>query len=129
MLSVLNRKDEWVQRITNINVDNIRVCHNDLNSLNILLGEEIYLIDYDYVSPNYIFYDIANYMNEAFISYQEDFPGFKVVNTWNIKSIVEAISLYPKYEKGMEAKIIYFLCVANLYWAIWSLETFKHQVN
>jgi len=46
--------------------------HNDLHALNILMlekSEKLILIDYEYSTYNYRGYDIANFFNEATISY------------------------------------------------------------
>lgn len=57
----------------------LRLCHNDLNNLNIMMDDNnTYLIDYEYSRYNHLAYDIANFLNESSINYTEEtFPYFK----------------------------------------------------
>lgn len=43
----------------------IRLCHNDLNNLNIMVSNQkrIYLIDYEYSKYNHVAYDLANFLS------------------------------------------------------------------
>ena len=86
-------------------------------------SEKVYLIDYDYVGFNYIGYDIANLINETSIDYSpEGPPGFKLLQTYTPSKLSEIAKLYPGYYPELEEEVLRFMCVANLYWAIWSLK-------
>jgi len=42
--------------------------------------EQVHFIDYDYVSYNYLAYDIANFLNEACINYSvTTYPGYSLI--------------------------------------------------
>ena len=63
--------------------ETIKLCHNDLNNENIMLvsdKKQVYFIDYEYSRYNYVAYDIANFLNEAAISYRKpETPYFEVL--------------------------------------------------
>ena len=72
-----------------------KLCHNDFQQLNVLVdsSNKFYVIDFEYASLNYIYYDIANY-----------FAEFALDNTelkYNNKS-------YPNKEKRLEFYKQYF---------------------
>ncbi len=45
----------------------LKLCHNDFQQLNVLVdsNNKYYVIDFEYASLNYIYYDIANYFAEC----------------------------------------------------------------
>lgn len=63
-----------------------KLCHNDLNNLNIFYTENtsscnrLKFIDFEYCAYNYCAFDIANYMNESHFNYNfaED-PYYDIV--------------------------------------------------
>lgn len=63
---------ELRKKLTPRQPDTVKLCHNDLNNLNIMLNEnQTYLIDYEYSRYNHIAYDIANFLNESSINYTQ----------------------------------------------------------
>ncbi|KAL4450879.1 hypothetical protein ABPG74_011721 [Tetrahymena malaccensis] len=80
-----------------------RLCHNDLNNLNIFYnvntssGNRLKFIDFEYCSYNYCAYDIANYMNESHFNYNfpED-PYYDIVkeNVFKIDDINDFVEHY-----------------------------------
>ena len=95
--------------------------------MNILFNEEkIHFIDYDYVGINYIAYDIANFINETTIDYSEpSYPGFRLLKTMTVEEISTIAKMYPAYYEGLSMDVLKFMCVVNLYWAIWSIKRFS----
>jgi thiamine kinase-like enzyme len=92
--------------------------------------QEIFLIDYDYAAFNYIGYDIANLINESSIDYNvEDYPGFKIVKTYTFEEIENVAKEYPGFYQELPEEVLRFMCVANLYWAIWSIKRFELNVS
>jgi len=73
----------------------MKLCHNDFQQLNILVdaSNKFYVIDFEYASLNYIYYDIANYFAECAL----DNTQLK----YNIK-------LYPSKEKRLDFYKEYF---------------------
>lgn len=64
IVSILENREAWKRKLMPESHASLRFCHNDLNNLNILLGDQVlYFIDYDYVGYNYLAYDIANFLN------------------------------------------------------------------
>ena len=107
----------------------IKVCHNDLNNLNILVCDTAtYLIDYDYADFNYIAYDIANLINETSFDYcPPQFPGFAVIKVYSPEELAKIAKNYPGYYPDLEEEVLKFMCVSNLYWGIWSLR--RNELN
>lgn len=105
----------------------LRLCHNDLNNLNILFeGDKMHFIDYDYVGSNYLAYDIANFIAEASIDYSlPHYPGFTVIKHFTIQEINDIAHMYPDYYPGLELEVRKFMCVSSLYWAVWSIKRFS----
>jgi len=110
---------------------NVKTCHNDLNNLNILVTESaVYLIDYDYAEYNFVAYDIANTINETSIDYSKTtYPGFEVNKIYSPQEIYEFANHYPGVYPGLNDEVLRFMCVVNLYWAIWSLKRVELNVS
>jgi thiamine kinase-like enzyme len=102
------------------------MCHNDLNNLNILFeSDQMHFIDYDYVGSNYLAYDIANFLNEATIDYSlPQYPGFTLLEPLTFEQIKSVAEIYPAYYSGLDLEVLKFMCVCNLYWAVWSIKRF-----
>lgn len=85
LLNILNNRKKWAKYLLPETKDSVKVCHNDLNNLNILItAGNVYLIDYDYADYNYIAYDIANLINETSFDYSPlTYPGFKIIKTYS----------------------------------------------
>jgi thiamine kinase-like enzyme len=47
-------------------------CHNDLLNANFLLGEELYILDWEYAGMGDIFFDLANFSNNHELTAEED---------------------------------------------------------
>ena len=103
------------------------LCHNDFQQLNVLVDKEnnYYVIDFEYASINYPYFDIANYFSEC---------------AFDNKAIKYDSSLYPNTEKRYQFYKEYFIDSPNIllfqeydfivlqfaplveyYWYIWSL--------
>lgn len=53
--------------------------------MNIFSEPDVLLIDYEYSSYNYVYYDVANFLNECNINYSiKEYPYFRVEKkmTW-----------------------------------------------
>lgn len=85
----------------------------------------MHFIDYDYVGVNYLAYDIANFLNETTIDYcSEEYPGFGLIKELTFEEISMITKYYPGYYANMETEVLKFMCVVNLYWAVWSIKRF-----
>lgn len=49
-----------------------RPCHNDLLNGNFLLGDKLYILDWEYAGMGDVFFDLANFSNNHELSEQED---------------------------------------------------------
>jgi thiamine kinase-like enzyme len=49
-----------------------RPCHNDLLNGNLLLGNKLYVLDWEYAGMGDVFFDLANFSNNHELSEQED---------------------------------------------------------
>ena len=47
-------------------------CHNDLLNANFLLGDKLYILDWEYAGMGDIFFDLANFSNNHELSAEED---------------------------------------------------------
>jgi len=57
----------------------VRLCHNDLNNLNMMLiagTNDVRFIDLEYSRSNYLAYDLANFLNECAFDYSVKEPPF-----------------------------------------------------
>ena len=123
--------------------DMIRLCHNDLNNLNIMITKDrTYLIDYEYSKYNFIAYDIANFLSEGSINYtKESYPYFEFLDDLlpTDKFVEWACEVYLGYSLGVEkpdpvtvknladdVERCFALC--NFYWALWSPMTKNPQI-
>ena len=131
ILKILGDREKWVNFLLPKTEESIAICHNDLNNLNIMnTAKEAFLIDYDYVGFNFIAYDIANLINETSFDYTpKTYPGFKILKTYEAEHIDEMVKHYPGYYPELGDEVLRFMCVSNLYWAIWSLKRFEFNVS
>lgn len=55
-MNILKKKEKLQEKLAIHNKNTIKLCHNDLNNLNIFIkkDEPVILIDYDYVAYNFI---------------------------------------------------------------------------
>ena len=99
LLGVLVSREKWAEYLLPATKDSVKVCHNDLNNLNILKsGTDVYLIDYDYADFNFIGYDIANMINETSIDYTPpNYPGFEVIKVYPQEELELMAKHYPGY--------------------------------
>jgi ethanolamine kinase len=98
-----------------------RLCHNDFQLRNILLktteqGQEPFLIDLEYVSYNYIAYDIANLLSEACYD-----ASYRKVRSLTKEDIQKVCELYPGKYEGIEEDVTFLLAVPNYFYSIWAL--------
>lgn len=131
VLDILKERKKWAEFLLPKTEKSLAVCHNDLNNLNIMkTTEKVYLIDYDYVGFNYIGYDIANLINETSIDYSpEGPPGFQLLKTYSPEKLNSIAQLYPGFYPELGEEVLRFMCVSNLYWAIWSLKREEFNVS
>lgn len=127
ILLILDNQLAWRRKLMPEDKSSVRFCHNDLNNLNILMvGDKLHFIDYDYVAYNYLAYDIANFLNEACINYTVTTnPGFSLERHFTFDEISQICRGYPGYYEGLALEVLKFFCVANLYWAVWSLKRYN----
>lgn len=85
LLAILQKREKWASHLLPGTKESVKVCHNDLNNLNILVtASDVFLIDYDYADYNFIAYDIANLINETSFDYSPSaYPGFSVIKTYS----------------------------------------------
>ncbi|KAM3137432.1 hypothetical protein pb186bvf_010405 [Paramecium bursaria] len=98
-----------IQMIKKENHENLVLCHNDLNQLNIFNSNNRPLfIDYEYCSYNYASYDIGNFLNECVINYQHpDEPYYSLVedNLFHKQLSYFAALTYVTHQKATPEQI------------------------
>lgn len=88
-----------------------RLCHNDLQEGNFLFAKShIYLIDYEYAGMNDYYFDIASFISENDLNYQET---------------VTFLKSYFTDEKCDFEKLSTFLQFSDLLWYTWAWLSFE----
>lgn len=152
----LEREIEVFEKWTKALEDTIVFCHNDLAPLNVLElddTKELVLIDFEYASYNWRGFDLCMFLCENAFDYRVPPPGVwidqnYVENHPNLQLFCEAYidTLYDIKSKNPSQKfpisedrsaevarlileIKFFIPLANLFWAVWSLRGFlaKHD--
>ena len=118
-------KNQIIQTCSNLNIKKI-ICHNDFKQLNLLVDKynHIYLIDWEFSSLNYPFYDIANYFAECtlnnmdIIQDENNYPS-KEQRMKFYSNYFDEVSTY-KFEQ-IEHIIKLFAQLVEYVWYIWSI--------
>lgn len=90
-----------------------RLCHNDLVEGNFLFSKnEVYLIDFEYAGQNDFYFDIASFISENNLNYQET---------------VTFLSNYFKNDICNFEKLDVFLKFADLLWFTWAWLLYERR--
>jgi ethanolamine kinase len=99
----------------------IGFCHNDLLPGNIILGNEIKFIDYEYCGCNYVYYDLANHINE--------YGGLECIGGLDDQEIETLVGLYTQNDNVQTSltieKVKMFIPISHLLWCLWALEQYQ----
>jgi thiamine kinase-like enzyme len=105
------------------------LSHNDFQQLNVLVAksnpDDFYVIDFEYTSLNYLYYDIANYFSEC------AFDNSTITyDSTTYPDIESRYNFYQEYFKDIEPNamkseldyiVMQFCPLVEYYWYIWSL--------
>ncbi|WP_027334174.1 phosphotransferase [Mycoplasma elephantis] len=107
----INKIMKWIK---NIKPDSL--CHNDLNSSNILIdvNDNVRLIDFEYASLNNHYFDIAYFCSNLMLDEKQE------------KLFLEAYGNYDEDEYIKYKIIVNFYC---LIWSIYNEDDFNIQIN
>jgi thiamine kinase-like enzyme len=68
----LIRQMNEAEAVLNLHPLPLRPCHNDLLNANFLLGDKLYILDWEYAGMGDIFFDLANFSNNHDLSAEEN---------------------------------------------------------
>jgi len=105
----------------------MKLCHNDFQQLNILVdsSNKYYVIDFEYASLNYIYYDIANYFAEcaldnAQLNYNHELYPNKEKRLEFYKEYFN--NKYPNnYYDEFDFLVLQFCPLVEFTWFVWAL--------
>ena len=110
------------------------LSHNDFQQLNVLVAksnpDDFYVIDFEYTSLNYPYYDIANYFSEC--AFDNSAVTYDPILYPDINS---RYNFYQEYFKDLEPNVakseidyivMQFCPLVEYYWYIWSLIKYSH---
>lgn len=104
-LDVLKTESHWLkQKVANTHSP-VLFCHNDLNKPNVIFDEftdAVTFVDFEYAGPNYLAYDVANWLCETQIEL-EIFPSDSYCRRWIAMYIESVEKLKRENEKVGEA--------------------------
>ena len=107
---------------------NTGVTHNDIHFENVMINpetKEMRFIDTEYCSFNYLLYDIANFLNQLEIEYDDNLEDGFAIN-YDSKLISETIELFESIygeHCGLQWDYLYvFRALSYLYWYDWALS-------
>ncbi|GMH98287.1 hypothetical protein TrST_g985 [Triparma strigata] len=105
-------------------------CHNDLLSGNIMSsGTSIQLIDFEYGSPNYAAFDIANHFNEYAGGTDTGVPDYTLL--MSSKEMREWITIYVEKGGGEVEEVMEmverFMEVNHYYWGLWAIVQARNE--
>lgn len=111
------------------------ICHNDFQQLNVLVdtNNNYYIIDFEYASLNYIYYDIANFFAECALDNKS-----LTSNPENYPSTDFRFKFYKEYFKDTEQNasfndidyiVSHFCPLVEYVWYIWSLIKYSETEN
>ena len=126
---------------TEIDDDDIVLCHNDINSGNVLndsTTSKMYLIDYEYSNYNYRCYDLANILVESCIDNNYDGEnGFNIDNKSGfdkyrfkkfLQIYIEQTHLNTTVDE-IYKKISLYIPITNVFWGLWALLSNSNTDN
>lgn len=115
-------EERIISMIKSISSIGISLCHNDLQKNNILVEKDttdIRLIDFEYAGYNYIEFDIANFLCELSIDYDNN--GF-IVNTDDLLPFYKYIcDLYMPNSDELIENLRIFIIAAHYLWSVWAI--------
>ncbi len=105
----------------------MKLCHNDFQQLNVLVdsNNKYYVIDFEYASLNYIYYDIANYFAECALDntelkYHEHLYPSKETRCEFYKEYFN--HSYPEnYYVDFDFLVLNFAPVVEYNWYVWAM--------
>lgn len=131
-------KDYILDKLKNIKTLGIVLCHNDLQKNNILVNNNdlsVNLIDFEYCGYNFIEFEIANFLCELFMEYNEHTSKVDVFDLTNISELV--CELYTNNYDEMRIllnNLKIFFVATNYLWIMWSIiknnndKSFNHDL-
>eukprot|EP00727_Mastigamoeba_balamuthi_P002652 m51a1_g12384 putative ethanolamine kinase 2 (368) ;mRNA; f:633490-635240 len=117
------------------------LCHNDVQSLNIIVVEErapggkgrVRLIDLEYAAWNYAYFDIANHFCEhGGLACDYSLLPEEPQQRKFIRSYIEALEGRPASEEVVERwrkRVCRFILASHLLWGIWALFQARETGN
>ena len=115
-------KERIITMIKSIPSIGICLCHNDLQKNNILVEKDtndIRLIDFEYAGYNYVEFDIANFLCELSIDYDDN--EFKI-NTDDLSFIHKYVcDLYMPNNDELVKNLRIFIIAAHYLWSVWAI--------
>eukprot|EP00794_Sanderia_malayensis_P018159 gene18159-19971_t len=141
---ILKQELQELEHVLSKSESPIVFSHNDALCGNFIFNQdkdELYLIDYEYASPNYGAYDIANHFNEfagvADVDYSR-FPDkelqlkwFRIYlqeieeRKWNFESDLTSERLEKLY-----IEVNKFSLASHLYWGVWAImQAYSSEIN
>ncbi len=105
----------------------LKLCHNDFQQLNVLVdsSNKFYVIDFEYASLNYIYYDIANYFAECALDntelkYHEHLYPSKEKRCQFYKEYFN--NLHPEeYYVEFDFLVLNFTPLVEYTWYVWAM--------
>lgn len=107
-LDALKAETHWLKQEVANTQSPMVFCHNDLNKPNVIFNEcsdVITLVDFEYAGPNYLAFDLANWLCETQIEL-EDFPSDSYCRRWIAIYIEEVEKLKRENEQVGEAACV-----------------------
>jgi thiamine kinase-like enzyme len=105
----------------------MKLCHNDFQQLNVLVDStnKFYVIDFEYASLNYIYYDIANYFAECALDNTElrYYPHLYPNKEKRCQFYKEYFNnLYPNnYYEQFDNLVLNFCPLVEYTWYVWAM--------
>uniref|UniRef100_A0A6C0EBM1 Aminoglycoside phosphotransferase domain-containing protein n=1 Tax=viral metagenome TaxID=1070528 RepID=A0A6C0EBM1_9ZZZZ len=121
-LEIIKRNINDYKKFISDNENDIKLCHNDVHSLNILkCKNQYYIIDFEFIGMNHYLYDFVNFIEEYDITNETKecmFPEkvlLKLMELFNIKKM-NLVNLIKKLR-------IYI----NTCWLLWALNHYIRE--
>lgn len=114
-LDALKAETHWLKQEVANTQSPIVFCHNDLNKPNVIFDESndvITFVDFEYAGPNYLAFDLANWLCETQIEL-EDFPSDSYCRRWIAIYIEEVEKLERENAQVREAVCMQDMLLEN----------------